>query len=110
MTSNFRLHVRLHVRRHRHRNPRRHPSAFPRQYISLSFDSNQAFLQIRDASWGDSLIVLSQPEVGVAAEGSQLKLELHEIIGKAGVDSSYVVDFFVPDLDANEKWTAASIS
>lgn len=70
------------------------------------FDDKQAFLKLRDASWGESLAVLAQPQSGVVADDAQLVLELRDLVGRAGSDGSYIVDFFVPDLDTEKKWTA----
>src|SRR6056297_1385418 len=73
------------------------------------FDNSQAFLELRDVSWGDALNVLGQPESGLVSQDTRLELGLDNLIGHAGVDGSYVVDFFVPDFDAEGNWTADPI-
>jgi len=77
--------------------------------LSNLFDDKQAFLKLRDASWGESLVVNLEPKSGVVSDDAQLLLELREIVGRAGVDGSYIVDFFVPDFDTDGIWTADPI-
>lgn len=71
--------------------------------LKHQLDINQAYLGLVDMTWADNQVqILKSPIVGQAAVDSELVLELPEIEGVAGIDGSYVVRFFVPQLDAKE--------
>ena len=66
-------------------------------------DDSHAFLGIRNLSWDPkSINVLTTSVPGVATADSHLTMELGAFTGKAGVDGSYVLDFFIPQFDANK--------
>ena len=70
-------------------------------------DSNEAFLGLRNVSWDPkSVTTLATPAVGTPASNSHLTMQLGSFTGKAGVDGSYLVDFFVPNSDANSQLIA----
>jgi hypothetical protein len=65
-------------------------------------DTNHAYLGLSEMTWSDKQIqIIKAPVVGETAVDSELIFGLPEIEGVAGVDGSYVVHFFVPELDAN---------
>ena len=70
-------------------------------------DSNEAFLGIRNVSWDPkSITTLAMPTVGTPASNSHLTMQLGAFTGKAGVDGSYLIDFFVPKSDASSQLIA----
>ena len=73
-------------------------------------DSNEVFVGMRNVSWDPkSFKVLSTPVTGVAAANSHLTLQLGSMTGKAGLDGSYILDFYVPNLNANSQLVADPI-
>lgn len=69
--------------------------------ISSLLDSNQVFSGIRETSWGNqSLKVIAQPTIGEASLAGEVVLAADSWTGIAGIDGSFVVDFYVPQTDA----------
>ena len=74
-------------------------------------DSNEVFVGMRNVSWDPkSFTLLSTPVAGVAATNSHLTLQLGSMTGKAGLDGSYILDFCVPNLNANNQLVADPIA
>ncbi len=72
-------------------------------------DNNEVFVGMRNVSWKpNSYTVLSTPVTGVPSSNSHLTLQLGPMTG-AQLDGSYILDFYVPNLNANNQLVADPI-
>jgi uncharacterized repeat protein (TIGR01451 family) len=73
-------------------------------------DNNQVFLGATDwIGLGKDLSIASQPIIGAPSVQGDLILNLAKAKGVAGVDGSYLVRFYIPELNANDSPVIESI-
>ena len=70
--------------------------------LSHHLDNNQAYLGATDwVGLGKDLSIATQPVVGAPSTQSDIVMNLAKAKGVAGVDGSYLIRFYIPELNAS---------